>query len=167
MKIIFKLCFIFSIIALSVSIVYAGTKGKITGKVTDAESRELLSGVMIQVLGTTKNWTNTDSSGKYVIDNISLEICSLQATTAGYLPKVITKVKPQRVYSEDSIRLDTLPTSKYQGDNISGFYNIKLQVDPRFVFYDGFFPKKAMILPDQTQTVRTWNEKEIKKMPGN
>ncbi|MDQ7797550.1 MAG: carboxypeptidase-like regulatory domain-containing protein [Candidatus Edwardsbacteria bacterium] len=163
---IFTFCFIVSVLVLFVASTYSDDTGKITGNVTDAETKELLPGVMIQVLGTT-NWTNTDSSGKYVIDNISLEICSLQATMGGYLTKVITKVKSQIVSSKDSIRLDTLPTSKSQGDNTAGFYNIKLQVDPRFVFYDGFFPKKAMIVPDQTQTIHTWDEKEIERMPGN
>ncbi len=114
MKKYLPFCFIVSVLVLFVVSIYGDDMGKITGSVTDAETKELLPGVMIQILGTT-NWTNTDSSGKYVIDNISLETCSLQATMGGYLTKVITKVKPQIVSSKDTTRLVLCPQVKPKG----------------------------------------------------
>ncbi|HAD81532.1 MAG: hypothetical protein A2509_01240 [Candidatus Edwardsbacteria bacterium RIFOXYD12_FULL_50_11] len=148
MKIIFNFCFIVSVLVIFAVSTDAGDMGKITGIIIDAETKELIPGAMIQNLGTT-NWTSTDSSGNFVIDNIPFEICSLQISMPGFLPK-------KKILPKDTVKVDN-----------EGFYKIKLQFDPKLATPPWGFPDKPMIVPDQTQTIRTWNEKEIKRMPGN
>lgn len=85
--------FIF-ICLFSAATVFAGTKGKISGKVTDAATGEALMGVNIIVDGTNMG-AATDQDGEYYIINLSPGIYTLKATMIGFKPKTIEKVRVQ------------------------------------------------------------------------
>lgn len=73
-------------------LVYAGTTGKIAGKVTDTKTGEPLIGANIQIMGTTLGAT-ADASGNYVILNIPPGTVSLKYSFLGYETKIIENVK--------------------------------------------------------------------------
>ena len=67
MRLLISLC-LFILFSLTADSVYAGTKGKIAGKVTDS-SGEVLVGVQVFIEGTTRG-TTTDVDGKYSLVNL-------------------------------------------------------------------------------------------------
>jgi len=74
--------------------IFAGTKGKIAGKVTDAATGEPLIGVNVIVEGTTLG-AATDKDGEYYIINISPGIYSVKATMIGFRTSNIEKIRVQ------------------------------------------------------------------------
>jgi len=82
-------CFLFlSVIAIG----NAGTKGKIFGKVVDAETGEPLPGVNVMILGTNLG-AATDFEGEFLILNVSPGTHRVQASMMGYKPMIKTGVK--------------------------------------------------------------------------
>jgi len=81
-----------TLLILSGSILYAGTTGKITGKVTDATSGDPLPGVNVVIEGTMMG-AATDLDGEYIILNVPPGIYTLRATMIGYSASVIENVK--------------------------------------------------------------------------
>lgn len=71
---------------------WAGTTGKIAGKVVDATSREPLVGVTVLVEGT-KLGASTDIEGRYAIINIPPGTYTLAVSLIGYHPTRTTLVK--------------------------------------------------------------------------
>ena len=65
----FRLLFRLLPALLAPIMLWAGTSGKITGKITDGETGMPLAGVNVVVTGTTYG-TAADASGRYVIMNI-------------------------------------------------------------------------------------------------
>ena len=90
----FSLCILFYLIlAISSSFkVYAGTTGKLTGKITDANTNEALIGTNIVVLGTNMG-AAADVQGNYFILNIPPGTYQVKASQIGYSPTIIQNVK--------------------------------------------------------------------------
>ena len=72
--------------------IFAGTTGKIAGKVVDAESREPLPGTNVILAGTTMGGA-TDLQGNYVILNIPPGIYTVRMAMMGYKTQVIENVQ--------------------------------------------------------------------------
>jgi outer membrane receptor protein involved in Fe transport len=72
--------------------VYAGTTGKLTGKVTDATTNEALIGTNIVLVGTNMG-AAADVQGNYFILNIPPGTYQVKATQIGYSPTTIQNVK--------------------------------------------------------------------------
>jgi outer membrane receptor protein involved in Fe transport len=87
---------------LSGAMAYAGTTGKIAGKVTDTQSKEALFGVNIIVVGTTSG-ASTDVDGKYFIINIPPGTYQLKASAVGFPAVVMNNVK---VFVDQTTHID-------------------------------------------------------------
>ena len=96
-KLIFYLIF-----ALSFFRVFAGTTGKLTGKVTDQNTGEPLIGVNILLEGTSFG-VATDDEGNYLIINIPPGNYSLKVTYIGYQPFVTRNVV---ISTDQTTRID-------------------------------------------------------------
>ncbi len=83
---------IFTIVLFTSFILYAGTTGKIKGKVIDSETSTPLPGVNIIVVGT-KMGTSTDKNGDYTILNLQPGYYTLKFSMIGYATYLIQNVK--------------------------------------------------------------------------
>ena len=72
--------------------VFAGTTGKIAGRITDRERGEGLPGANVVILGTNLG-AATDPDGAYALMNIRPGLHQLRVTLIGYAPVVIEGVK--------------------------------------------------------------------------
>ena len=81
----------FLLILLSSINIFAGNTGKITGKVTDAQSSEPLLGINVIIQGTTQG-AATGADGSYIIINIEPGTYSLVFSGVGYQKKMVTNV---------------------------------------------------------------------------
>jgi hypothetical protein len=72
--------------------VFAGTTGKISGKVVDADTGEPLIGVNVLLEGTSQG-AAADIEGFYFINNISPGAYSLKISSVGYEPKMVTGIR--------------------------------------------------------------------------
>lgn len=109
--------FVLSLLAIILFVsgsVFAGTKGKIAGKVVD-ESGEALIGVQVLVVGTTKG-TVTDLDGKYSILNLDPGTYTVQFTYIGF---ATTKVEKVKVIVDKTTEVDvTLKEEVIEGQEI-------------------------------------------------
>ncbi len=80
------------LIVLSFSNLYAGTTGKIAGKVVDSQSKEPLAGVNVYLEGT-RLGAATDVDGSYFIVNVPPGVYTLVCEFVGYAPSRITEVE--------------------------------------------------------------------------
>ncbi len=88
-----QLLLLFSVVVFSVSsTLFAGTTGKLTGKVTDKETGEPLPFVNITIEGTMLG-AATDLNGKYVILNIPPGVYNVKAQYIGYQSVLVEKVR--------------------------------------------------------------------------
>ncbi len=71
---------------------FAGTSGKIAGRVIDASTGAPLPGANVRVVETTMG-ASTDADGYYFIINVPPGVYELNVTMMGYRPKTITNVK--------------------------------------------------------------------------
>lgn len=76
--------------------------GKISGRVTEAETGEPLPGVNVVIVGTTLG-TTTDVEGDYFIANLAPGTYSIRASFVGFTPVTVTDV---RVSSNSSAEVD-------------------------------------------------------------
>lgn len=91
-RIPFRSCFpSLMVLSLFISNLFAGTTGKIVGKVTES-GKEALVGVNILIDGT-KLGAATDADGQYIIINVPPGIFSLTASSLGYQTSRITNVR--------------------------------------------------------------------------
>ena len=74
-----------------VSMLIAGSTGKITGKVTDSSNKDALIGVTIALEGTTYG-AATDIEGNYLILNVPPGTYTLRASAVGYHPSRVSAV---------------------------------------------------------------------------
>ncbi|PIP12868.1 MAG: TonB-dependent receptor, partial [bacterium (Candidatus Stahlbacteria) CG23_combo_of_CG06-09_8_20_14_all_40_9] len=72
--------------------VFAGTKGKITGTITDAETGEALPGANVIIEGTTMG-AATNLEGYYVILNIPPGTYRLKTSMMGYATYTVTEIR--------------------------------------------------------------------------
>jgi outer membrane receptor protein involved in Fe transport len=87
---------------LITELLYAGTTGKIAGKVTDKKTGETLIGVIISLVDT-KMGTASDLDGNYFIINIPPGVYQVKANLIGYAPIVVNNV---RVSIDQTTRID-------------------------------------------------------------
>ncbi|MGB9824252.1 MAG: TonB-dependent receptor [Candidatus Hydrothermia bacterium] len=78
-------------LAILAGYVYAGTTGKITGRVFDKETGEPLPGANVIIVGT-KIGTATDLDGYYYLINVPPGVYTLRASMIGYNPQEIANV---------------------------------------------------------------------------
>lgn len=71
---------------------FAGTTGKIVGKITDRESGDSLPGANVAIEGTSLG-AASDVSGEFVIVNVPVGTFSLKATFIGYKSVTVTQVR--------------------------------------------------------------------------
>ncbi|MDC0592316.1 TonB-dependent receptor [Balneolaceae bacterium] len=90
MRLLTSLC-LFILLSLTAESVYAGTKGKIAGKVTDS-SGEVLVGVQVFIEGTTRG-TTTDVDGKYSLVNLDPGEYTVVFTYIGFSTVKVQKVE--------------------------------------------------------------------------
>ena len=90
MRLLTSLC-LFILLSFTAESVYAGTKGKIAGKVTDS-SGEVLVGVQVFIEGTTRG-TTTDVDGKYSLVNLDPGEYTVVFTYIGFATVKVQKVE--------------------------------------------------------------------------
>jgi len=103
-KFYFQLFNIFIILSVAslFTFTYAGTTGKIAGKVIDAKTKEPLIGANVIVVGTSMG-AASDLNGDYFIINLPPGTYQVKATEIGYAPVIINNV---RVSVDQTTRLD-------------------------------------------------------------
>lgn len=84
--------YIFLIFALIVNSIFAGTTGKIAGRVTDAKTGEGIPFANVIIEGTTLG-AATNLEGYYTIINVPPGIYSVRASVVGYETKIVTNVR--------------------------------------------------------------------------
>ncbi len=99
----FKYLFLIALVASLIPFnLFAGTTGKIAGKVIDAKTKEPLIGVNIILIGTTMGAT-TDLEGNYFIINIPPGTYEVRASEIGF---ATVSVQDVRVSADQTTRLD-------------------------------------------------------------
>lgn len=94
---------------------FAGTTGKIAGRVIDSKTREPIPAVNIVIEGTNYG-TATNVEGYYVINNVPPGVYTLVVSAIGYEKKIIKNVKVSADFttrlnielSEEAIQLETI-----------------------------------------------------------
>jgi outer membrane receptor protein involved in Fe transport len=86
-----KIFFQFLLIILLSNNIFAGVTGKITGKVTDAQTSEPLLGINVIIEGTTQG-AATGADGSYIIINIEPGTYKLIFSGVGFQKKIVTNV---------------------------------------------------------------------------
>ena len=130
---------------LSALTLFAGTTGKISGKVTDAQTGEPLIGANVLVNGTSLG-AATDAEGYYMILNLPPGVYTLQALYIGYDTKEISNVQ---VSIDLTTRMDIIlsETTLETGETIT------------------VVAQREMIKRDLTATTAVVGNEEIKALP--
>jgi len=79
------------LLSLFAAAAYGGTTGKISGKVVDAQTKELPIGVNVVIVGTTLG-ASSDVNGEYFIINIPPGTYQLRASAVGYASQTVDNV---------------------------------------------------------------------------
>ncbi len=82
----------FSLIAFHLSIVVAGTTGKIVGRILDEKSGEPVIGATVLIVGTSTG-AASDVEGNFVITNLTPGSYSIAISAIGYRKKIVQKVQ--------------------------------------------------------------------------
>ncbi|MBK7106989.1 MAG: TonB-dependent receptor [Ignavibacteriae bacterium] len=98
-----KSIFSFLIIFISHLTLFAGSTGKIGGKITDARTGEALFGVNVVVLDGGGQGSATDVNGEYIIINLQPNTYKLRFSMIGYKTVEISDI---RVYIDRTVNLD-------------------------------------------------------------
>ncbi len=85
------ICIGILVVPMYIASSFAGTTGKIAGRVVDAQSGEALIGVNVQIVGTTLG-ASTDPDGEYFILNIPPGTYALKASGVGFTPVSVSAV---------------------------------------------------------------------------
>jgi len=123
----------------------AQNSGKITGKVTDTKTSELVIGVNVLIQGTFLGAT-TDSKGEYVIVNVPPGVYDVTASYMGY-SKTLTK----------NVRVSAGFTTK-----------LDVQITPSIINLNNeivVIAKAPLVIKDKTSTEARISADEIKTMP--
>ena len=133
------------VMAISSFPIYAGSTGKIKGKVTDAVSDEGLIGVNVIIAELTGLGAATDVNGEYVILNVPPGTYTVRLSMIGF--KTV-EVQDVRVYIDRIIMVDAeLEEESYEGE-------VVLVV-----------AKREAVEMDRTNTAAYVNAEEIKSLP--
>jgi outer membrane receptor protein involved in Fe transport len=129
------------------NLAWAGTTGKITGVVIDAETREPLPGAVITVLGSAMG-ANTDVDGRYTIINVPVGTYSVQAKMMGYEPSTFTGIKSIMDLTTTLNFKMKSTIIEMEGSVVSGQRT------------------NTAVIRDATSTTKTVSTKEIENMAG-
>jgi outer membrane receptor protein involved in Fe transport len=88
----FKSILILSLLLLASHILFAGTTGKIAGRVVDGETGMGLPGANVIIVGTTLG-AATDIEGYYTILNLPPDVYSVKATMIGFSDRIVSGVQ--------------------------------------------------------------------------
>ena len=80
------------IVSMIVSLSYAGTTGRIAGKVIDAKKEQILEGAKIVLVGSKFSAVSNDK-GQYLIKDVPPGVYSIEVVKKGYKKQVIKDVK--------------------------------------------------------------------------
>ncbi len=130
---------------LFTSLMFAGSTGKIGGKVTDANTGEPLLGANIVVMDGSGKGTATDINGEYLLLNLSPKTYKLRISMIGYKTVEISEV---RVFIDRTVRVD-----------------IKLEeqiIEGEVVVVEA---KREAVELDRTNTASYVNSEEIESLP--
>ncbi len=89
---IIQLLITFQILVFSIPSLFAGTTGKIAGRVVDAKTKEGIPFANVIIEGTTLG-AATNLEGYYTIINVPPGVYTLRASVVGYETKVVTNVR--------------------------------------------------------------------------
>jgi len=87
-----KCIWLMTLILLPASLFAAATTGKIRGKVIDRETKEVLPGANVMIVGTTMGAVS-DFNGEYIILNVPVGLYSLKTSFVGYRDVVVNDVR--------------------------------------------------------------------------
>lgn len=135
---------IFIVAIFIVSVCEAGTTGKISGMVTDAQSKEPLVGVNIIIPGTTLG-AASDIDGKYFIINVPPGVYQVKASAIGYSPLVMTDVK---VFVDQTTKI-----------------NVELQAQAVELGGVTITATRPIVQKDLTSTTSTVTSEQLSKLP--
>ncbi len=124
--------------------VYAGTTGKIAGKVVDARTKEPLIGVNVVIVGTTMG-ASADENGTYFIIHVPPGKYQLKAMMVGYTPFVVSDVG---VSVDKTTKVD-----------------IELREQAVEMSTVTIVASRPIVQKDLTSTTSTVNSDEISKLP--
>jgi len=138
--------FVCGLVCLVVSnAAFAGSTGKIVGKVSDAKTGEALPGVNVLVMGTTRG-ANTDPDGKYTIIGIPIGRYSVKASLVGYQEVDVSEVK---IGADETTPLDFSLTA-----TAVALPPIEIRAD------------QNLVNPLTTSSTQTVSEKAISQIPN-
>ncbi|PWB68174.1 hypothetical protein C3F09_12195 [candidate division GN15 bacterium] len=86
------LSFVLPVLCVLTGIALGAVTGKITGVITDAQTKEPIVGVSVQIVGTTMG-AQTNEDGRYTILNVPVGTYALKISAVGYAPVEIEKVE--------------------------------------------------------------------------
>jgi outer membrane receptor protein involved in Fe transport len=86
-----RLLFVLLCVATTAPYAFAGTTGKIVGRVTDRSSGEPMIGVNITLLGTTLG-AASDEKGEFFVLNVPAGVYTMNVSMIGYAPMSIEKI---------------------------------------------------------------------------
>jgi outer membrane receptor protein involved in Fe transport len=87
-----SLIFLLPLLCLLAGQVMGSTTGKITGLISDTQTKEPLVGVSVLIMGTSMG-AQTDAEGRYTILNIPVGTYKLKISTIGYAPLEVDNVE--------------------------------------------------------------------------
>jgi len=134
-----------SLLIISNQLVFAGTTGRLTGRITDAASGEPLPFVNVVIMGTTLG-AATDIDGYYSIINVPPGNYVVKASAIGY---------SSISYEDVKVSIDLTTTINFQLSEAS----IELTDEVVVV------ATKPLVRMDQTSTASIIGEEEISKLP--
>ncbi|HEX9251548.1 MAG TPA: carboxypeptidase-like regulatory domain-containing protein, partial [Ignavibacteriaceae bacterium] len=138
-----KILFLFILVSLLFPALNAQTGvGKLSGKITDAATREALIGANVLLVGTSAG-AASDVNGDYFILNITPGTYSVKVSYVGYAPKIIENV---RIVAGITYELNVELTTDFTLDEI-------VVVDRKF------FEEKS------TNTVKVIDSDQISRLP--
>ncbi len=138
-----KITVLFFLLILPIYL-YAGSVGRIKGKVTDLQTGEPLIGANIVVVGTMFG-AATDVNGEYVINNLDPGVYQVKASYIGYKAVTISNVRVSADLATD--------------------VNFRLPVEGVSVGEVQIVARRPLVNPSNTNAIRITTNEEIQALP--
>jgi len=139
------LSFVLPVLCVLTGIALGAVTGKITGVITDTQSKEPLVGVSVQIVGTTMG-AQTNEDGRYTILNVPVGTYVLKISAVGYAPVEVGNVE----VSAD--------LASYQSHSMTSQVTDLNQVIT-------VTAERPLVMKDKTTTVNILRRDEILSMP--
>ncbi|MDZ7313424.1 MAG: TonB-dependent receptor [candidate division KSB1 bacterium] len=134
------------ILAVGASMLYAGTTGKIAGKISDAESHEPLPGANVVIQGTTLGAVS-DLDGNYIILNVPPGVYTVVVSMIGY-----------RQVKYENVRVSIDLTTRV---------NAALQATALELGEVTIVAERTLVTRDMTSSLATTTAEQIQSLPVN